>query len=278
MSVAAAFEFDGGVMLCADTKLTAAIKMTDSKLFSRFYADGQCVTVFAVSASDFDLAKAAVRECEEDIEHINYATADVVSIRKSIQSSLARFYKTHIFPTSPTPESRAQLDFLIGIWIGSKTGLYVSDGTVLTGVNGYECIGNGSYLSKYLIKQALGKPRYSESDRPTMEEVGLVAAFALESTIEHDESVGGEIEYITLSDDPKVGIGYNGAPLYPSASLPVMWQRLMWETLRKLLHLKDRNEAECEMVIDGYCNGIREDNKRDRRIIDWKPPTNEAGS
>src|ERR1039458_9857238 len=70
MTIAAGFCFDGRIMLCADTKITAAIKTNESKLLSMVHKE-KCVTVFAISATDFDLAKAAVRECEDAIENIH---------------------------------------------------------------------------------------------------------------------------------------------------------------------------------------------------------------
>jgi hypothetical protein len=269
MTIAAGFEFDGGIMLCADTKITADIKTNESKLLWMIHKE-KCVTVFAISATDFDLAKAAARQCEEAIGQIHFENIDISGIRKSIESSLVKFYKTNIFPN---PDFRAQMEFLVGVWFRGETRLYVSKETVLNAVNGYECIGDGASLSKYLIKQALEKPRYVGQYRPTLEEVGLVAGFALESTVQHIESTGGEIEYISLSDKAEQTIGWDGPPAYPSQSLPSVLQKLMWETLRGLLHIEGRDEAECEKVIDEYCEKIHAANKADRWLIDMKLPS-----
>lgn len=272
MTIAAGFEFDGGIMLCADTKITADIKTNESKLFWEVYKE-KCVTAFAVSANDFGLAKAAVRECEDGIGKIHFENADMATIRKSIESSLVKFYKTNIFPN---PDFRAQMEFLVGIWFRRETQLYVSNETVLNPVHGYECIGDGASLAKYLIKQAgIEKPRYVGQYRPTLEEVGLVAGYALESTTEHIESTGGEVEYISLSDNAEQTIGFEGPPTYPSESLPSRLQKLMWEALRKLLHVEGRNEVECWIVIDEFCENIRKANKADRWLIDMKLPSAE---
>ena len=123
MTVAAGFECDDGLLLCADTKITTQIKTNESKLLFNLYdgeVTGQYSTVFAVASDDFDLAKAAVREYEEGIGRINFGKTDIVGIRKSIEDSLTKFYKNHIFPAFPNPDSRVRMEFLVGICLAES--------------------------------------------------------------------------------------------------------------------------------------------------------------
>src|ERR1039457_4093785 len=100
VTIAAGFVFDGGLLFCADTKITTDVKTNESKLFYCAYGSGKCATTFAVAASDLDFAKSAVEDCQDAVEDLDFtdASLNIESIRKVIQSALGNFYNEHIFP------------------------------------------------------------------------------------------------------------------------------------------------------------------------------------
>src|SRR2546425_4593516 len=96
MTVAAGFVFDGGFLFCVDTKITTTIKTNETKLIHYAFADGQCATTFAISSDDLNFPRSACESCRDAISKIDFSSATIESVRKAIQSALAKFYKEHI--------------------------------------------------------------------------------------------------------------------------------------------------------------------------------------
>jgi len=48
MTIATCFEFDGGILFCADTKITREVKTTQTKIFDRVYDGNYSATVFVL--------------------------------------------------------------------------------------------------------------------------------------------------------------------------------------------------------------------------------------
>ncbi|HEV2499582.1 MAG TPA: hypothetical protein VGY31_08400 [Terriglobia bacterium] len=271
MSIGIGFRFDCGWLLCADTKITAAVKTNETKTFVCGYSDPafDCVTAFTVAASDFGLAKSAIRDCEEAVRKTNFLTASIRSVRHAIESELVRFYKSHVYPI---PNFADPFEFLLTIWLHGESQLYISSGTTFQPVDKYECIGSGSYLAKYLIKGC--HLRYHEDQgslrverKPTLDEVSLVGGYVLNQLAEHDEYVGGEPEMTVIKDTGEVDSA--SSPSYPSDTLPSKAQKLLWEMLEKLILVENRNKDECVWIVDEFCHAIVSLNEEDRKLFDF---------
>ncbi len=245
--------------MCADTKITTQMKTNESKLFALEYKRNGCVTVFGVAANDFDVAKGAIHDCENAVNKLDRSTINMDVAREVIQSTLTEFYRDHILTRPSSNEVDFQL--LIGVWLRAETALYKSSMTeILSEVDKYDAVGSGCYLAKYLIKQC------GEYDNPTLDEVGLMASYAVGSTMDYDEYVGGEAEFLILKDDGNVEYS---VPLYPSSSFPAALGCLSWKMLRDLAKVKDRGKLECQGVVDDYCQEVQKLNASERSLLDW---------
>jgi len=257
VTIATGFTFDDGLLFCADTKITTDVKTNESKLSYLDYGSGQCATTFAVAASDLDFARYAIEDCQEAVERIRFADegVSIETVRKAIQSALAKFYKEHIFPR-PDRSADADFDLLIGIWLRGETRMFVSHETIVSAVEGYECVGTGAYLAKYWIRKFLAANRGPMS----LEDAALIATYAVKSALEYDESCGGEAEVLIMRANGDMGNHYETA-VYPGDELPEKLQSEMWRLLRDLAHVTDNMEVETSRLLEDYFERIRKINR-----------------
>ncbi|MGO9434379.1 MAG: hypothetical protein ACLP00_08790 [Terracidiphilus sp.] len=199
MTVAAGFLFDEGLLFCVDTKVTTGIKTNESKLLYYRHDNGKCATVFAISSADLNFPRAAAESCRAAVDKINFDDASIESVRKAIQSALAKFYKEHIFPHPDRASGEVYFEMLVGIWLNNETRLFVSHETLLNPVEDCECLGSGAYLAKYLIRQY-----HYDRGRNTLADAGLIASLAVEAAIGYDEGCGGEPEMLILHDSGQI--------------------------------------------------------------------------
>lgn len=257
MTVAASFRFDGGILLCADTKISTYIKTNESKIFASEYSEGAFYSAICVACNNFDLAKGAVRECEEALANVDIGIAAIASVRDQIQDVLTKFYHLHVLPR---PADESDFELLIGILLNQRPQLYYSSRTeVLNEVSSYRCIGSGAYLANYLIG------RCGPYDSLSRDEIGLMASYVLERVKDHDEAVGGEIEFFIIQPHE---IGPYVPPPYPSDSFPENIEGLSWDMLRKLCRVENRELTEWDAIIEDYCDEVRRLARSDRHWFD----------
>jgi hypothetical protein len=240
MTVAAGFVFDGGFLFCVDTKITGEIKTNESKLLHYRYADGACATTFAISSADIHFPRVACEACYDAVNKVDFSNASIESVRRVIQSALAKFYKEHIFPHPDRASGAVYIELLVGIWLKGETRIFISHETVLDPIDHYECIGTGAYLGKYLIQQYI---KANEGERLDLNDCGLIASFAVESAIRYDENCGGEAEMIVVKDNGDVD-SICDSVLFPGDALVRSMQGDLWKFLRELGHLRTEPEAE----------------------------------
>ncbi len=250
MTVAAGFAFDDGVLFCVDTKVSASIKTNESKLLFYRYDDGQCGTAFAMSSADLNFPRAAAESCRLAVDKINFADASIESVRKAIQSALAKFYKEHIFPHPDRTSGAVYLEMLVGIWLKHETRLFVSHETLLNSVEDYECLGSGAYLAKYLI----GQYGYGTNDRTTLADAGLIASLAVDAAIDHDEACGGEPEMLILNNSGETET-ICPAVMYPGGQFAKGMQAETWKLLYRLARSKTADET--DSVLEQHLSELR---------------------
>jgi hypothetical protein len=134
------------------------------------------------------------------VRQIDFSTASIETVHHGVQESLGDFYRDHIYPHPDRTPKSIYLEILVGIWLRGEMRLYKAHETVLNPISQYECIGSGAYLAKYLIQQYLK----ANGEHMDSKDAELMAAFAVRSAIEHDESCGGTPEMLTITNNGTV--------------------------------------------------------------------------
>jgi 20S proteasome alpha/beta subunit len=269
MTIAAGFVYDDGLVFCVDTKITTTIKTNESKLLWNQYGDNKCATVFAVSADDLKFAKSAVGFCVEAIgkNNFNDPTLNIESIRKTIQSALAKFYKDHVFPAQGI--GGTDFAFLVGIWLNNETRLFSSHQTVLSSVFEYDCLGTGSYLATYLIRQYLR----ANPGTMTLEDAALIATYAVDAVNDYDESCDGEPEFLIVRNNGDCSNAYDTAA-YPDERLANGIQRETWKLMHSLARIKGEAkrdmQGESGRLLEDFFAEVRALNDSYRHVFEWK--------
>ena len=201
MTIGVGFTYDGGLLLCADTKVSGAIKENQSKIDVRTSNNGYCRIAFAMSAVDLNFPKSAVDKCWAHVQQkVDFAVASMDAVVEEVERSLASFYETYIYPHPDRQPNSPYLQFLVGIWLRDETRLYVSYETLFRRVEEYECIGSAAYLAKFLIRRYLK----ANGERWDSTDAELMAEFAVGSAIEYDEACGGTPEILKITNDGTV--------------------------------------------------------------------------
>ncbi len=251
VTVAIGFAYDGGLLFCADTKISTNIKTNESKIEHRVSDDEQCAVTFAMSSSDLNFPRMAIGKCWEYVRRMDFSSATIEAVHDAAEFSLAEFYRDHIYPHPDRTPGAVFLELLVGIWLRGETRLYVSHETVLNTVDYYECIGSGAYLAKYLIKQY-----QKATDSRSLRDASLIAEFSIQSAIDFDEGCGGDPEMVILKDDGKVDC-ICPANLYPGTQYIGNLQRQTWKLVHELAQVDDNFEHETAELIQSHCAGIR---------------------
>ncbi len=266
MTVAAGFVYDEGLLFCVDTKISTDIKTNESKILYQTYGDGKCATAFAISGYDLKFAKAAIESCEGAILSVNFidTAINIESIRKTIQSALAKFYKQHIFPHPDRGAGGAvDFEFLIGIWLGGETRMFRSRETMLVTVDGYDCLGTGAHLAVYLIRQY----RRASHNANTLQDVGLIASFAVNSAINYVETVGGEAEMLVMKNRGAIDSGCK-VEIYPGGEFIPRLQALTWGLIHELAQVRGDFEIETANRFEQYFDRVRSLNNSQKFLFD----------
>lgn len=256
MTVAIACAFQDGVLFCADTKITTGQqKNHESKIHIRQYGldikNG--VTLFTV-AGDTDYAARAIQKCERVIDGLNFQQTSLDEMQDAIEAVLAEYYQAHIFPH---PDRRiVGFDLLIGLWLDGETRILATKDTAVPVVSGYECVGDGGYLARYWLRQALGPESKYDPNSVTSEEASFVIEYAMNSAVEYDESCDyekyGEAEYVALMRNGDVGDirEYTHLREFPEAL------RIgTWNLLKRLA--KSKEDSERKLALDEFVEVVR---------------------
>jgi hypothetical protein len=251
MTIGIGFASDGGLLLCADTKVSGAIKENQSKIDLRVSSNGYCRIAFVMSGIDLNFPKSAVEKCWEFVQGVDFATDSMDTVAQAVEESLSGFYERYILHHPDRQPNAPYLQILVGIWLRNETRLYVSYETLFRRVDTYECIGSAAYLAKYLIQQY----RKANPGQFDIEDAKLMATVAVRSAIEYDESCGGSPELLTITKDGMV----NGPR--PAAEETFQFvdriSDLIWRFHHNFVHLENAYmgsevlESEFEKLIDG---------------------------
>ena len=200
VTIGIGFVHDEGILLCADTKVSGAIKEHQSKLAQFVSNNGYFRIVFAMSGEDLNFPKAAVDQCWEFIREMDFATVPMETVHYAVNESLSKFHRKHIYKHPDRVPGSPYLQFLVGMWLRDRTSLYLSHETVLNPIDQFDCIGSGAYLAKFLVQQYM-----AANENPTnLLDVSLIAKLAATITSTYDQFCEGPVEMLTLRNDGTV--------------------------------------------------------------------------
>lgn len=189
MTIAAGFNFDGGLLVCADSKHIGGMTLYETKISAKAHTSG-AKSVFAIAGAT-RFARMALSECERVLSALSKPTKP--EMEDAIKDTLVEIHRKHIFP-HPDRGIQGGPDFnlMIGLWSPvDGIGLYSTDVTALDPVKTYDCLGSGDYLGHYIIR-----PRFR--DGMTLKRVIFLATTALQRIKAYDPNCGGQSEIAVL--------------------------------------------------------------------------------
>ena len=250
VTIAIGFEFDGGLLFYADTKVTTTIKTNAEKIAHRAHDTEDLSLTFAMSSTDMNFPIMAVDTCWNYIKASNLQGATIDTVHQYAQFSLGEFYRDHIYSHPDRTPGAVFLELLVGIRFRGETRLYVSHETVLNRVDQYESIGSGAYLAKYLIRQyQAAAPSRSLTD------AAFIANFAVHAAIGYDEHCGGEARMLIVGNDG--ALSHAPAFDYPGTELVDGITGLTWKMLHRLAQVEEKSGKDSDAEVERYCAEVR---------------------
>jgi 20S proteasome alpha/beta subunit len=197
VTILAAFNFDKGVVLCADTQHSASFKIDASKIFTESYSNG-AKSAFAFSGN-MRYSRMAIESFESALGSLKSEEATLPKMRRNIEAALENIHQEFLYKNPRFKSGDLAVSFLGSFWSPVDTALYTfsTTDTSMMKVLGYDCLGTGSYLGQYLIR-----PKYKNAPRPiSLDTVLLTAVNALTAIKAYDTDCGGYSEFLLLKKD-----------------------------------------------------------------------------
>jgi 20S proteasome alpha/beta subunit len=235
VTIAIGFAYDGGLLFCADTKVTGMIKANESKLEHFRSENGEWSITFAMSSEDLNFPRMAISRCWNYVNQMDFASASIDAVHDSAEFSLAEFYREHIFPHPDRTPKAVFLELLVGIWLRGEKRLYKSHETVLTAIDQYECIGSGAYLAKYLI----GQYQIANPGRMSLQDAAMIIPYAVQSAIDYDENCGGNPETMIILDNGEVERNRGSLP---DTKFINGLSEITWKLLHDLVNMNEKDK------------------------------------
>ena len=192
MTIVAGFKFNGGVLICADTKNAGGpTTIYQTKLHNKEYRS-TAKSVFGI-AGRTKFARMAIGECEKALGRIDNPTLE--EMESAIQDELIAFHKKHIFehPDRQLEAGGPHFYLLVALWSPvDGVELYSTEETAFDKVDSYECLGAGEYLGRYIIDSRF------QSANMSLERVILVATTAMMRIKAFDPNCGGSSDFSVI--------------------------------------------------------------------------------
>jgi hypothetical protein len=135
----------------------------------------------------------AIQECQDAITDITPGNRSLRAVRGALKKVVKSINEDYIDRRPDIERESARVDLLIGAWIPRSGGahLFSSSGPALRSQFEYECLGTGSYLGRYLLRD--GFHRNMSTD-----EVVLLATQMLLAVKTFDSSCGGMSQFLLI--------------------------------------------------------------------------------
>lgn len=193
VTIAAGFACEDGIVVCADTLLSANFRQQGPKVFH--WRDDEVAVVLSGAGSYvlLKLAKEAIFRRLADLRARN----QVFSIRHDvIEPVLASLHDDHI-DKAPDREwaSGYGLSLLIGTWHrGSGAVLYESHRRACAVVDGFACVGSGAPVGNYVASTLFSKTLPVMWGR-------VIAAYVIQQSKAYGEDCGGDTNLTVLRNN-----------------------------------------------------------------------------
>jgi hypothetical protein len=188
MTIAAGSLFQDGVILCADTLLSANYRKQGRKVWYRQVGD---LEVGITGAGDYVLLKLAATEIMARLTTEIQSGAVVVRL---VEAVLASIHDDHI---DKAPQWQQDLGYGINLIIGVKTPnivlLFESSRRAVAPVEGFACVGSGGPVGNYV-----GSVLHSEAVPVAWGQV--MAAYLIQQTKAFGDDCGGETNIVVMPD------------------------------------------------------------------------------
>ena len=176
MTIAAGFHCREGAVICADSEMTHAdaLKYNEEKI--RFcYNDD--VNMVLTGAGDDDFIRMAFNRVTDRITSRVKPINEFTQVEKILEEVVVGIYKKNIGALPPTQQFDTGLSLLAAITIkgAQKPKIIKVSDTALTYVYGFDCIGTGGALAKYVYK-GLHEPTMSLNQAITLASYVVYAA------------------------------------------------------------------------------------------------------
>jgi len=237
MTIAAAFCFDGGILLCADSQLTygGVCKTKGQKVLSYDLHPTPVKIGFAL-AGDVHRAKHGIMHIARTVDALGTAATGstvIDAIREAQQEAYQRVFKHPRFLRGDGPD----YSLLICLWIESEgPGLFVTNEDVVTPVDDFDCKGSGYYLFRYLL-QSMYKPDLS------LQKIVVLAAHAFDEIKTYDPQVGFNSEFLVFRKEVQEFSHIAGYDIGHVENFGRLLQRSMYQLLFVMADLTESDEA-----------------------------------
>jgi len=203
MTIVAGFNFQGGILLCADTKISyaGAINLESTKIFTRTYGNG-AKTAFAIVGT-VTAAKMAIQECEYVLDQLEPNDLSKHKIKQTIGHIVDSIYRGHIYnhPHFGTGQAPS-FELLIAAWCPPDAiALWKTEETRVNELVGYECLGAGTYLGHKLLRQKYSELRHNKI---SLDDAVFLAARTLSEIKGYDDACGGRSEFLVVWRDGRM--------------------------------------------------------------------------
>ena len=231
MTIAAGLLCREGVLLAADTEHTSwQTKSHASKIEIIPFQDGK---VGLAGAGNTAFVSSAIRKFRDALTRTK--TTDPLAIIESVHE---KEYRRNVLkhPNHAT-EQDLHYWFLIGLWRGDKTKLYVTSLTAVADVAGFDCIGVGEPLASHIIG-----PAYSTGMQYS--EALPIVAYALAHVKEHVRECGGVTTVRFIANDGSEGAVFSEPGSSVCSEVERYAKGYDFLTKRLLIHITDPTKDE----------------------------------
>ncbi|MGH9796317.1 MAG: hypothetical protein ACRD5G_16235, partial [Candidatus Acidiferrales bacterium] len=154
MTIASAFKFRGGVLLCADTRFSTGTMRQHGKKILRFrIGDGptESKIAFAISGN-VDYARMAADKCVSVLTALPVGERNKIQAKSKIEEVLLSVYRDHVYPHPLFRAGTPDFELAIAIWNPSDgLGCFSTHESTVNEIEVYKCLGAGADLAEYLI-------------------------------------------------------------------------------------------------------------------------------
>ena len=149
MTIAAAFKYQGGILLCADREIShGASKYAKSKVFGEQISPQ--VSIAFTYSGGMDFATMAIQESIAVIKSSGLLTHAQISF--AVKDKIQEIYSDSIGSLPDYQQPDNHFDLLVAVWAEGSLRLLVTENTAVVEENQYRCVGAGKDLAQYLFK------------------------------------------------------------------------------------------------------------------------------